>query len=37
MARFSGRFQKDLSDGIFGLDALSCSDQEEAIQSLDMI
>ena len=34
---FLERFRKDLSDGIFGLDALSCSDQEESIQSLNVI
>lgn len=37
MARFRWRFQKDLSDGIFGFGVLSCSDQEESIQSLNMI
>jgi hypothetical protein len=37
MARFPWRFQKDLPDGIFGFGALSCSNQEESIQSLDMI
>jgi hypothetical protein len=34
---FLERFRKDLSDGIFGFDALSCSDQEESIQSLNVI
>ena len=34
---FLDRFRKDLSDGIFGFDALPCSDQEESIQSLNVI
>jgi hypothetical protein len=34
---FLERVRKDLSDSIFGLVALSCSDQEESIQSLDVI
>ena len=37
MTDFLERFRKDLSDGIFGFDALSCSDQEESIQSLNVI
>jgi hypothetical protein len=32
-----GRLRKDLLESIFGLVALSCSDQEESIQSLNVI
>ena len=37
MIGFLEGFRKDLSDGIFGVDALSCSDQEKSIQSLNVI